>query len=114
MDDDLRVGRAVICNVSRSIIAPARERYVWVRAVLVTAPAGILARRLALRAREDEHAITDRLQRTETISSTFTADYVIDNVGAPENGTRRLLNAILGPSRSDLRHIVRIPLSTRL
>src|SRR5262249_34921393 len=39
IDGHIRAGRTVVCNVSRAIVAQARERYAEVRVVLVTAPA---------------------------------------------------------------------------
>ncbi|CAN0485582.1 unnamed protein product, partial [Phaeothamnion confervicola] len=51
IDDDIRAGRTVICNVSRSVVDDVRTRYENVDVMLVTAPMEILAARLAGRSR---------------------------------------------------------------
>jgi ribose 1,5-bisphosphokinase len=51
IDDDVRAGRTVVCNVSRGIVAALRRRYACLDVVLVTAPAEVLAARLAARGR---------------------------------------------------------------
>ena len=47
IDADIRAGRTVVCNTSRTILVEARRRYANVMAVLVTAPPDVLAARLA-------------------------------------------------------------------
>jgi len=47
IDDDIRSGRTVVCNVSRTIIRAASLRYSQAAVVLVTAPAKVLKERLA-------------------------------------------------------------------
>ena len=42
VDDDIRAGKTVVCNVSRAVIAELRCRYADVRVVLVTAPAVLI------------------------------------------------------------------------
>ena len=93
IDVDIRAGRSVVCNVSRAIIATARERYADVRVVLVTAPPDVLAARLAARARGSDGDLVRRLARSESLA-TLAADYVIANVGAPEAGAATLIAAI--------------------
>lgn len=58
-----REGVAVVANVSRSVIARARERLAPVGVVLVTAPPHVLAARLVMRGRETAEAIAARLRR---------------------------------------------------
>jgi ribose 1,5-bisphosphokinase len=53
----------VVCNVSRTIITAARLRYSRVAVVLVTAPAKVLAARLAARGRATDGCIDQRLKR---------------------------------------------------
>src|SRR5258708_14533565 len=43
VDDDIRAGKTVVCNVSRAATAQLRCRYAGARVLLVTAPAGGLA-----------------------------------------------------------------------
>jgi ribose 1,5-bisphosphokinase len=95
IDADIRAGRKVVCNVSRAIVAAARERYADVRVVLVTAPADVLAARLAARARGSDGDLARRLARSESFA-TLAADCVIANVGAPDAGAAALIAAIAG------------------
>jgi ribose 1,5-bisphosphokinase len=91
-DFDIEAGRTVVCNVSRTVIAAARRRYANVVTVLVTAPREELQRRLAARERASDGRITDRLNRAEI--SNMRPDVIIDNVGEPETGARKLLDAV--------------------
>jgi phosphonate metabolism protein PhnN/1,5-bisphosphokinase (PRPP-forming) len=60
---DLAAGRVVVASVSRSVVAEAIERY-DTAVVEITAPAEMLAQRLAARGREDAVQIAERLGRT--------------------------------------------------
>jgi ribose 1,5-bisphosphokinase len=93
IDAHIRAGRTVVCNVSRAIIAQARERYAAVRVVLVTAPSDVLAARLAARGRGSDGDLARRLARGGAFAG-FAADYVIENVGALEAGAAALMAAI--------------------
>jgi ribose 1,5-bisphosphokinase len=100
IDDDIRTGRTIVCNVSRTIIAPARARYARVAAVLITAPADLLAARLAQRSRERADSVADRLRRGNALAD-VAVDFTIENVGAPEVAASRLLEIICDPSRGN-------------
>jgi ribose 1,5-bisphosphokinase len=100
IDDDIRAGRTIVCNVSRTIIAPARARYARVAAVLITAPADLLAARLAQRSRERADSVADRLRRGNALAD-VAVDFTIENVGAPEVAASRLLEIICDPSRGN-------------
>jgi ribose 1,5-bisphosphokinase len=93
IDAVIRAGRSVVCNVSRAIIAEARERYADVRVVLVTAPPDVLAARLAARARGSDGDLARRLARSENFAA-LAADCVIANVEAPDVGAAALTAAI--------------------
>jgi len=93
IDDNIRAGRTVVCNVSRTIVEAARERYADVRVVLVTAPAEVLSARLAARARGSDGDLARRLARSDSFPA-FAADCVIENVGAPEAGADALMEEI--------------------
>jgi ribose 1,5-bisphosphokinase len=95
IDADIRAGRTVVCNVSRTIVDEARERYAEVCVVLVTAPPEVLAARLAARARDSDGDLAKRLARTDAFAG-FAADCVIANVGAPESGAAILTAMIAG------------------
>ena len=95
VDDDIGAGRTVVCNVSRGIVATLRARYSHVEAVLVTAPADILAARLAGRSRETDGSIAARVARSDAFME-FRADHAIENAGAVDQAARRLLALIRG------------------
>lgn len=63
--DALALGYTVVANVSRGVIDEARGRLAPVRVISVTAPADVVAARLAARGREDEAAQARRLQRLD-------------------------------------------------
>jgi ribose 1,5-bisphosphokinase len=80
IDADLAAGRTVVANVSRQVVAQARQRYgdtADVTVVLVTAPVEVLAERLAQRHRASDGPLAERLERHVTI----TPDVTITNVG---------------------------------
>lgn len=93
VDDDIRAGRTVICNVSRGVVADLRTRYARVIAILITAPADILAERLAGRSRTSDGSLAERIKRNEAYAE-FPADLTIDNSGAPQAAVRCLIAAI--------------------
>jgi ribose 1,5-bisphosphokinase len=97
IDADIRDGRTVVCNLSRTMIGLVRRRYAAVAVVEVTAPLEVLAARLALRRRDSDGRLSDRVARSAALVQAIDADIVIDNVGRPEVGIRRLLNAIRDP-----------------
>jgi ribose 1,5-bisphosphokinase len=96
IDADIRCGRSIVCNVSRTIIGPARTRYASVVVVLVTAPRDVLASRLASRGRSSDGSPADRIARSSAVGQGVEPDIVIHNVGRPDDGVRRLLEIIRG------------------
>jgi ribose 1,5-bisphosphokinase len=107
IDADIRSGRTVVCNVSRGIVAALRLRYARLVVVLVTAPADILAGRLAGRGRRSDGDLGQRLGRGAPPPAEFAPDRVIENIGDVADGASRLIAAIIGaqetsvPSRVD-------------
>jgi ribose 1,5-bisphosphokinase len=97
IDEDIRSGRTVVCNVSRTVLGLARQRYVSVTVVLVTAPPKVLEARLAGRGRASDGNLADRIGRSTQPEVTVEADVEIQNGGRVEIGVRRLLNAIRDP-----------------
>jgi ribose 1,5-bisphosphokinase len=89
---DIEAGRIVVCNVSRTIVPAVRRRYANVITVLVTAPREELQRRLAARERASDGEIARRLNRNDP--SNARPDVIIDNIGKPEDGARKLLDAV--------------------
>jgi ribose 1,5-bisphosphokinase len=76
--DDLARGVVVVANVSRGVIADAAAAYP-VRVIVVTAPAEILARRLAARGRETAEDVARRLARDVAIPDGVWVDTVVND-----------------------------------
>lgn len=93
IDDDIRAGRSVVANVSRTVIEAARRTYVNVVVIAITAPPEVLAERIKMRARSSDGNSEHRLNRTV---DTVAPDVTILNVGRPEDHARRLVRAIKG------------------
>jgi ribose 1,5-bisphosphokinase len=93
-EDAIRAGCTVVCNVSRTVVAPLRDRFSRVTVVLVTAPMDVLKERLAARDRASDGDLAQRISRSETISTEIAADVVITNVGAPETAAAQLLEVV--------------------
>jgi ribose 1,5-bisphosphokinase len=94
IDRDIRAGRTVVCNVSRTIIDAARQRYGSVTVVAITAPEEVLQSRLASRQRSSDGNIAQRIERSAEVGRLFAADIIIKNVGRLDGGIRRLVRAI--------------------
>ncbi len=89
---DLAGGRVVIANVSRAVVAEAAARFP-VSVIEVSAPADVLARRLAARGREDAVDVARQLSRAIELPLPVDRQSVV-NDGTVEQGVRRLLTAI--------------------
>ena len=83
----------VLCNVSRAVVAPARERYARATVVLVTAPEDVLRQRLAARKRDSDGDLDKRVSRAAAPESELQPDVVIMNVGSPDEAAAKLLEA---------------------
>jgi ribose 1,5-bisphosphokinase len=94
IDDDIRAGRTVVVNVSRTVVSEAQRAYADVVVVSITAPADVLAARLAMRARGSDGAIEQRLART--VDDASVPDVTIVNVSSAEFHARQLVRAIKG------------------
>ncbi len=93
INDDIRAGRAVVINVSRTVIGVLRQAYANVVVVAITAPPDVLAQRLAARARHSDGNIADRIARSVD-DSTAQADVTIVNAGSAEYHSRQLARVI--------------------
>jgi len=93
INDDIRAGRAVVANVSRTVIGALRQAYANVVVVAITAPQDVLAQRLAARARHSDGNIAERLTRNVDDASAQ-ADVTILNAGSAEYHGRQLLRVI--------------------
>jgi ribose 1,5-bisphosphokinase len=94
IDDDVRCGRTVVCNVSRAIVDHVRRRYAFVSVVLITAPRRILMQRLQTRERQSDGNLIGRVARSTELEASGQPDYAIHNVGSPMAGISRLLDVI--------------------
>ncbi|MFZ2154838.1 MAG: phosphonate metabolism protein/1,5-bisphosphokinase (PRPP-forming) PhnN [Bradyrhizobium sp.] len=94
IEDDIRAGRTVVANVSRTVVGAMRHAYVGVTVVSITAPPEILAERLAMRARGSDGRVADRLNRA--VDDAATPDVTIMNIGRAEDHARELLLVIRG------------------
>ena len=95
IDDDIRAGRTVVANVSRTVVDAIRRAYADVTVVSITAPSDILAERLAARARSSDGQIEHRLSRAVDDVATE-PDVTIANVGSVEDHARELVQVIKG------------------
>jgi ribose 1,5-bisphosphokinase len=95
IDDELRAGRTVIVNVSRTVIGALRRAYADVAVVAITAPQEVLAKRLAMRARSSDGKIEQRLGRTVDDCSAA-PDVTIVNIGSAEYHARQFVRIIRG------------------
>jgi len=91
IDDALAQGRHVIANVSRAVIAEARQRYRPLRIVEVWAPIEVLAERLARRGRENAAEIAERLKRSGAIPVEGADVARIETTGTIEESVGALL-----------------------
>ena len=91
IEDDIRADRTVVANVSRTVIPTLRQAYANVVVVAVTAPADVLAARLAMRKRDSDGNIAHRLARAVDDAE---PDATIVNVSSAEYHARQLLRII--------------------
>jgi ribose 1,5-bisphosphokinase len=100
IDDELRLGRTVVANVSRTVIGAMRRAYADVVVVSITAPPDVLAERIAMRARSSDGRVESRLRRTVEDASAV-PDVTIINTGCAEYHARQLARAIKGEKWDD-------------
>jgi phosphate/phosphite/phosphonate ABC transporter binding protein len=92
---DIRAGRTVIVNVSRTVISAMRRAYADVVAVSITAPSEVLAARIAMRARGSDGRLEQRLGRTVE-DAAAAPDVTIMNVCSVDYHARQLVRIIKG------------------
>jgi ribose 1,5-bisphosphokinase len=95
IDDDVRAGRTVVANVSRTVVDAIRRAYADVVVVSITAPSDILAERLAARSRSSDGQIERRLSRAVD-GVAIAPDVRIANVARVEDHARELVQVIKG------------------
>ncbi len=100
IDDEIRAGRTVVANVSRTVIGAARRAYADVVVVSITAPPNVLAERIAMRARGSDGRLEDRLRRTVEDASAA-PDVTIVNICSAEYHARQFVRIIKGEKWDD-------------
>jgi ribose 1,5-bisphosphokinase len=93
IDDDIRAGRTVVANVSRTLVDAIRRAYADVSVVSITAPPEILAQRLSARARSSDGQIEHRLRRAVD-GAAAVPDVTIVNVGSVDDHAREFVRVI--------------------
>jgi ribose 1,5-bisphosphokinase len=101
IDDDIRAGRTIVVNVSRTVIGAVRRAYADVVVVSITAPPNVLADRIAMRARSSDGTIESRLRRTVEDDASAVPDVTIVNVSTAEYHARQLVRVIKGEKWDD-------------
>jgi ribose 1,5-bisphosphokinase len=97
IDDDIRAGRTVVANVSRTVISALRRAYAHVTVIAITAPAEVLAERIAVRQRGSDGNIAERVARK--VDDTDAApNATIVNVSSAEYHAQELVRIIAGTS----------------
>jgi ribose 1,5-bisphosphokinase len=81
VDTDMAMGRVVVANVSRHVVAEARLKYPGCTVVLITAEISRRAERLIKRGRERADQVTARLARESAPVPKGVDPVVIDNSG---------------------------------
>lgn len=92
IEADLAARRVVVANLSRGVLAEAAARYP-LRVLMVTAPAPVLAARLAARGRESAEDIARRLAREAAPPSGLDMVTVV-NDATPEAGAAQIEAAL--------------------
>lgn len=99
-----RDGVAVVANVSRSVVGPARLDLAPLGVVVVTARPAVLAARLAGRGRETAEDIQHRLHRATPALPASGDVYTVANDFALEDGIERFVAALLALNRPSSDH----------
>lgn len=95
IEDEIRAGRTVVANVSRTVSGAMRRAYANVIVVSITAPPDVLAARIAMRARSSDGRLDSRLHRTVE-DAAAAPDVTIVNTGSAEYHARQLVRIIKG------------------
>jgi ribose 1,5-bisphosphokinase len=90
----LEEGKVVVVNVSRSVVAEALANHVRVVALAVTAPAAVLAERLARRGRESAEEIAARVTRPAPPLPSALTVITIENDATLAEAARRFIAAL--------------------
>ena len=95
IDEWLSSGNPVIINVSRKIVAEAREKYKNLKVIFIEVPFELSVKRLKDRKRESETQLKQRIERARTHQKYDEADFIVDISGLLEITIKKLLDYIL-------------------
>lgn len=96
VDTDLALGRIVVANVSRHVVAEAIGKYPSCAVVQISAEISRRAERLVLRGRESSDQITARLARESAPVPAGVSPIIIDNSGSIAIGVTAFVMALRG------------------
>ncbi|MFW9901145.1 MAG: hypothetical protein ACFFDY_07645 [Candidatus Thorarchaeota archaeon] len=85
----------VIINVSRTIVAKAKEKYKNVKVIFIKVPFEISYQRIKDRKRETEDLVNERIERARMNQNFPEADFVLDNSGDLNDSIDACLNYLL-------------------
>jgi ribose 1,5-bisphosphokinase len=95
LEVDIAAGRVVVCNVSRTMIEVAQEKFARVAIIEITVPTAARSERLARRQRETGELMAQRLARTVVVARISTSHLRIDNSGAIAASVAVFISALL-------------------
>ena len=101
VDTDLALGRIVVANVSRHVVAEARAKYPACAVLLISAEISCRAERLVRRGRENPDQITSRLARESAPVPAGIDPIIIDNSGPLAIGVTAFVLALRGIAALD-------------
>ena len=96
VDTDLTLGKVVVANVSRHVVAEAMAKYPACAVILITAEISCRAERLVRRGRESGDQITARLARESAPVPNGVNPIIIDNSGMLAIGVTAFVMALRG------------------
>lgn len=94
IETEMRAGRSVIVNTSRTVIETAQAKYSGAQAIVITAAPETLAKRLAARGRETQEEIAARLSRSVTAPLFGKGIWQIENDGSLDNAVKRFVEIV--------------------
>ena len=94
VDTDLTLGKVVVANVSRHVVAEAMAKYPACAVILITAEISCRAERLTRRGREGPDQITARLARESAPVPSGVDPIIIDNSGMLAIGVTAFVMAL--------------------
>lgn len=94
VNTDLALGKIVVANVSRHVVAEACARYPACSVVLITAEISRRAERLVARGRESGDQITSRLARESAPVPAGVEPVIVDNSGSIAIGVTAFVMAL--------------------